>query len=387
MQHKKILLSILLGFSVFITKAQTQSVHDTIPFDIVHNKFIFQAHIDGKPLRMILDTGGINALVADSAEYFGFRALSAHRIADMNDAIVQTQVGAVTNFRIGRVLNWNTGRITLFPPQPFFRDLGVAGTVGGEFFRGVCLTIDRRNRHFIISYPFRPSNVPRGSAVQMEMGNSFHAIAPVSVGGEMINVLFDTGKSGFLNVGINDFERLQEKGLVEITHTGEGILFVGVAGIENAVSDKITTVNIPEITLPGGKRLLNVGATVSRQTAATVFGQELLDLGLLVLDYPRSNLYFLPHEDEPTDVAHLTRRWNTRILPTADGFFMVVATIGETEVEIGDRVWSINGTPLTLDNFSEMFVLELLEKSENGTAEIMVGDDENQLRKAIIRKI
>jgi hypothetical protein len=389
MTHKKIFISILLGLLCgFTAKAQTTPViHDTIPFEIVHDKFIFQAHIDGKPLRLILDTGGINALVADSAEHFGFQAIATQRISDVNDAVIQTQMGSVSNFRIGRYMNWNSGRVTLIPNQQFFRDLGVAGTVGGEFFRDICLTIDKRNQHLILSHPFRPPGIPRGSGAQMEMGHSLHAVAPISFGDEMIDVLFDTGKSGFLNLSARDFERLEQKGLAELKYTGEGILFVGAAGFDNALSDEIKKVNILEITLPGGKRLLNVGATVTR-TSTTLFGQRLLYFGVLVLDYPRGHLYFLPYEDEPSDVAEITRKWNTRIVPvTAAGGFVVVATIGETEVKIGEQVWSINGTPLTLDNFSEMFVLELLEKSENGIAEIMVGNNENQLRKETKKKI
>jgi hypothetical protein len=390
MSRKKILITAVFGLLCFaIAEAQTRrQIHDTIPFEIVYDKFIFQAKIDGKPLRLILDTGGINALVADSAEYFGFTAISTQRIADANDAVMLTQMGSVQNFRIGRYMNWSTGRMTLIPNHQFLRDLGVAGTVGGEFFAQVCLTIDKRNRHFIISAPFRPSGISRSDGTPMEMGSTFHAVVPVSFGGEEINVLFDTGKSGFLNMSAADFERLNRAGSAEKEYIGSGILFVGATGFDNAISDEIIKALVPEITLPGGKQLLNVGTTVS-QTTTTIFGQQLLDFGVMMLDYPRGLFYFFPYEeyrDVATDVAEMTRVWNTRILPVHDSF-RVVATIGEVDTEIGDRVWSINGTPLTLDNFSEMFVLELLGKAENGMAEIMIGEYENQLRKVTIKRI
>jgi len=380
-------LVIVVGlFFSFTATAQTQMVYDTIPFEIIKGKFVFTAKIDGKPARFILDTGGQNIMTAENAAEYGVEILRSQTIADANDAMIHVRMGAVKNLKIGKWMNWDVGKMTVVPNNRFFQELGVVGAIGGEAFGSICLSIDRRNQYFTVSYPFRPRGISRNDGTPMEMGNSFHAITPITVGSEHINILFDTGMSGFLSLSAKDFEKInKQKGNVEKRYTGHGILFVGVAGLENAISDSIFTVRIPVMTIPGGKQLHNVNSFVGQQST-TVFGQKLFDYGVVMLDYPRGLFYFFPYENEPSDVDAVTKAWNVRILPIID-HFEVVATIGDVDMRVGERVWNINGTDLTLENFSETFVLALLDDTERDTADLIVGENENQLRKVIIKKI
>ncbi|MCL2561608.1 MAG: pepsin/retropepsin-like aspartic protease family protein [Rikenellaceae bacterium] len=369
--------------------AQTQMVHDTIPFEIIQNKFVFEARIDGKPARFILDTGGQNIIMAEHVEHYGIDLIKSQAILDVNDARTQAWLGAAKDFRIGKWMVWNPGRILVVPNNQFFRDLGVVGTVGGDFFSGVCLTIDRRNRRFMISHPYRPAGIPRDAGTPMNMGSTFHAVVPVSVGSEKTDILFDTGKSGFLALSADDFEKLSaaRQDNVEKRETGFGLLYVGVGGIEGAIVDTVHKVNVPVITLPGGHELHNVGSLVGRHPA-TIFGQEIFEHGIVMLDYPRGLFYFFPYEEGPTDVAMETRAWNVRILPFMDdgrGVFTVVMTVGDVDLSIGDRVWSIDGVDLAQERPAEDVILILLEGRD--TAAIMVGDAPERLREVIIRKI
>jgi len=387
MSNKKWLLAAILAV-IFknAALAQVQMVYDTIPFEIVQDKFIFQAKIDGKHVRFILDTGGQNTIVADSADYYGVETLRTQTIADVNDATIQVRVGSVKNLRVGKWMNWNVGKVTMVPNNQFFRDLGVVGTIGGGYFANVCLSIDRRNRRFTISYPYRPPGISRNDGTEMEMGDDCYAIVPITIGSERIKALFDSGMSGFFALSANDYDKLNiQQGDVEKQHTGYGILYVGVSGIEKAISDSIYKAAMPVLTLPGGKEFHNVGSLVGQQSTSLV-GQKLFDYGVVMLDYPRGLFYFFPYEKEPSDVEEITKVWNVRILPVTD-HFAVVATIGDVALRIGDRVWKINGTDLTLENFSETFVNELLENSGKDTAEIVIGDNQKNLRKVTIKKI
>jgi hypothetical protein len=384
MNKKNFLLAILLILSG-AAHAQTQIVHDTIPFEIVQDKFIFQATIDGKPLRLILDTGGQNILVADSADHYGVEILRSQTIADVNGARIQTQVGGVKNFRIGRRMKWDFGKMTIVPNNPFFRELGVAGAVGGEAFKEVCLSIDRRNRRFTISYPYRPGNIPRSAGTPIH-SNTDHAIVPVRFGSDTIDVLFDTGASGFLSLSADDFKKLNARpGNVVKQAAGSGILYVGVAGIDQALADSLYKVSIPVMTLPGGKELHNVG-TLAGPHPATIAGQKLFDYGIVMLDYPRGLFYFFPYEEGASDVEAETKTWNVKILPVADRF-EIVATIGPVDAAVGDRVWEIDGIDLAGVKFSETAVLELLERVEGDSTLILTGPEKKGARRVEIRKI
>jgi subtilisin family serine protease len=367
------------------TAAQTQQVYDTIPFDIVQEKFIFTATINGKPARLILDTGGQNLIVADSAAYYGVNIVAGHTIAGIGNATTPARLGTVDDLRIGRRMHWRAGKVTVAPNNQFFRDLGVAGILGGEAFSQVCLSIDKRNKRFTIAYPFRPNKIPRSAGAAMKMGSAFHAIAPVTVGGERLDVLFDTGMQGFLSLGAADFEKLRAHpgNIIEVQHTGYGILYVGIAGIKGAVSDSIYKVRIPELTLPGGMAFHNVGALVMPH-ATSIAGQKLFDYGTVMLDYPRGLFYFFPYDTTRADVAAETKVWNTKILPMA-GHFEVVAVIGHTGLAVGERVWAINGADLATQPLSETAVDTLL--GGHDTATVTVGHDKATLRTVIIKQL
>jgi hypothetical protein len=218
----------------------------------------------------------------------------------------------------------------------------------------------------------------------MKMGNTFHAIAPVAVGKDSIDVLFDTGMSGFLSLSAADFEKLNaHPGNIEVQHTGYGILYVGIAGIKGAVSDSIHKVCIPKLTLPGGMEFHHVGALVMPH-AMSIAGQKLFDHGVVMLDYPRGLFYFFPYDTNRVEVEAETKVWNTNILPI-DGHFEVVATIGHTGLAVGERVWAINDTDLAAQPLSETVVETLL--GEHDTAVITAGHDKTTLRKVIIKKL
>jgi hypothetical protein len=256
--------------------------------------------------------------------------------------------------------------------------------VGGEAFSQVCLSIDKRNKRFTIAYPFRPNKIPRSEGASMKMGSAFHAIAPVAVGGESLDVLFDTGMPGFLSLGAADFEKLRARpGNIDVQHTGYGILYVGIAGIKGAVSDSIHKVRIPKLTLPGGMEFHNVGALVMPH-AVSIAGQKLFDHGTVMLDYPRGLFYFFPYDTGRADAEAETKVWNTRILPI-DGHFEVVATIGHADLACGERVWAINGAGLAAQPLSEAVVDALL--GDHDTAVITAGHDKTTLRKVIIKKL
>lgn len=371
-------------FSAMQSQAQTKILYDTIPFEIVQDKLIITASIDGQPVKMILDTGGQNTIVADSAKAHNVQFIRSQTIADVNDARIETYIGSVSNFRVGRWMKWDVGKVTVIPGNPFFRELGVAGTVGAEFFSQVTLAIDRRNKRIIISHPYRPAGISRadGIAVKMDSSNAFQASVPVRFGDRTVEVLFDSGAGGFLSLSDSDYAAL--KGIAVEQETGHGLLYVGAAGIGEAVTDTIRKVSIPVITLPGGKVLENVGTLVGNHPA-TIAGQKLFDYGIAMFDYPRGLFYFLPYEDGASDVADETRIWNVRILPMVEegvGLFRVVATIGDTGIANGERVWEIGGVDLAEEMLSENTVNGLLENVD--TAVITVGEDKREVE---IRKI
>ncbi len=376
------IIAALCFCSVCVSAQTRQQVHDTIPFEIVQGKLIFGASIAGHPVKLILDTGGQNIIVADSAKMLGTEFIRNHTIADVNDASINVWIGRVKNFKVGNFWGWGVKEVTVVPNNQFFKELGVVGAVSGDMFKEACLTIDRRAKHFVISYPYRPAGISRADGTVVDMGQLYHPIVPVKFGDKVLDVLFDTGATGFLSFGESDYRKVEDQ--TEQEARGHGLLYVGAAGISGAIVDSIYKVNVPQVTLPGGKVLENVGMLVGGHST-TIAGQQILDMGVMMLDFPRGLFYFFPYEDGPTDVREATKSWNVKILPMVEegkGLFRVVATVGDTPVEVDERVWSINGIDLATVALSENSIAELLDGRH--TAKLVAGDTRREVE---IRKI
>ena len=382
---KKIQKLLLCGglLSGYAACGQVQRKTDTVPFEVAHGKFIIEATINGKPARLIMDTGGVTTLTSDTASYYGATVLSAGTFADVNNARLSFGTGAVDHLRIGNLLVWESADVAIVPNNGFFRSIGVVGTVGGEIFQAVCLTIDKRSRRLTITYPYRPKGISRSSGTPMALGPYVQSKVPMTVGGRSVSVLFDTGMSGFLALGQQDYAAIKPS--TELRQAGYGFMHVGIGGIKSARKDSLYKVSVPAMVAPGGKEFRNVGAVVLPQPQ-TIVGQDLLTYGRVMLDYPRGLFYFFPYSDEPVDMEASSKIWNVKILPVG-GHFEITATLGACDFQTGERVWNINGVDLAAAAPSELLINEIFASIPGDTAWILVGSDEKQLRKAPIRKL
>ena len=70
---KKITTLLLCGclLTGYAAGGQVQRKTDTIPFEILHGKLIIEATINGKPARLIMDTGGVTTLASYTASHYG----------------------------------------------------------------------------------------------------------------------------------------------------------------------------------------------------------------------------------------------------------------------------------------------------------------------------
>jgi hypothetical protein len=382
---KKIKQLLLCGFLLgsHAVSGQIERKTDTIPFEIIHGKFVVNATINGKPARLIMDTGGVNTLVSDTLEHYGATVSGVGAFSDVNSAQLNFGKGAVSQLHLGDLLVWEVADVTVVPNNGFFRSLGVVGTVGGEIFQPVCLTIDKRNRQFTISYPFRPKDISRADGTLMDLGQYTQPRVPMTIGGRKIKVLFDTGMSGFLSLGPQDYAGV--KSSTEIRHTGYGFMHVGIGGIKNARPDSLYKISVPAMTVPGGKEFRNVGAMIL-PLSQTIVGQDLLDYGKVMLDFPRGLFYFFPYDDAPVDMDAAYRMWNVKVLPV-DGHFEITAVLGAGDFKTGERVWNINGVDLANAEPSELFIDGIFDSITEDAAWMLVGSHKKKLRKVTIRKI
>lgn len=380
-------LVLLLSSGLTASRAQHQSQasrYDTIPFEVVHGKIIVPARIGGRPTKFILDTGGRNLMTSDSARYHGAELTGQHSVSDVNSGNLGMNTASVGNLSIGRLMNWEAASFLVTAPNNFFRELGVAGLLGGEAFAHVCIVLDMRSREMVVCHPYRPPGLSRADAIQMSLTNNFHTYVPLTTGTKQLSVLFDTGMDGFFGISESDYEKLDSPSDASVEADGRGFLYVGIGGIKAAKPEKIVRARIPRISF-GGKEFTNVLTTTQRRNYS-LLGIGTLDYGKVVIDYPRGLLYFIPYDEGPSDMYDETKMWNVKILPVGD-HFEITAVIGDAGVEIGERVWEIDGKSLEDAAPSELLINGMFDSVEGDNCVIRVGADMNNLRDVKISKI
>lgn len=373
-----------LAAAAAATAQETRHLTDTIPFELAGGKIIIRAKIDNKPVRFIVDTGGRNIMVRDSAEYYGLKVVGQRTVGDANNSNISFPYGSVNNLKIGTFMKWDVTAFMAVPNFNYFKELGVVGALGGESFSKVCVTFDRRAKHLIINYPYRPAGVSRADGLSMDMGEHAYTRVPMQIGGETVDILFDTGMSGFLSVDNRDFETLKDKQVFDIEAEGQGFTSIGITGFAGASANDLHKIDIPEFRV-GSKTFTHVGS-LAQPRPRTIMGQDLLEYGRVMVDYPRGLFYFFPYDAEPTDMRETTRIWNITIMPVVD-HFEVTAVVGDLSLEVGERVWKVAGHDLSGAPLSDTHILELLEAVEGGETVITVGPDAKNLREITVRKI
>jgi predicted aspartyl protease len=100
-----------------------------VPFDLVNNHIYVRATVDGQPVRMIVDTGGHNALTTTAARRLGITA---------DGTLVAEGAGQTkASLGFGRARQLAVGDAVLAEPLLAVRDFGMLADVEGEDFDGV----------------------------------------------------------------------------------------------------------------------------------------------------------------------------------------------------------------------------------------------------------
>ena len=152
-------------------------------------------------------------------------------------------------------------------------------------FRNTVMTIDSRRKKITMSSPYRPDYMKLDHRANMELVTGFGLVCPVTIDGVEHKLLFDTWTDGMIAMTEEDFQKFSGKsGGKAMTGTGYGKADVEtstkVAGTCSFVKD-----NFSEVTVVEGKGLTR-----------SMLGNDILDKGLVSLDFARQRVYFQPFD-------------------------------------------------------------------------------------------
>ncbi len=126
----------------------------TIPFDLINNHIYIDARVNGRPLRVMLDTGGLNVLTPPTTEALGLKSEGSFQARGTGEKSASFGLTRVNEVQIGDATVINQTFYVL-PLQDLDKVEGVplAGLVGFEVFRRFVVRIDYAQRQLTLMLP------------------------------------------------------------------------------------------------------------------------------------------------------------------------------------------------------------------------------------------
>ena len=375
-------------FPFLAGKAQysTRRICDTIHYEFIQDKIIIPVTVNGVKVRYIVDTGGQTGTIREKAvEMKAVGKGGVRGVSDVNGMSLSYEECVLNDVRLSPNYKLTQMKSIIFPPNGFFRDLGVAGILGSDAFAQAVVTFDAQEKIMVINYPYRPAGLKITDGVLFYPGSMNHPIVDVDFGGITKRVLFDTGARGLLALSADDYEGLKDSMKNHLLGSAFGINSIGIGGFDYRNATEIDKVSLDHVNFVG-KEFINM-ESVTVKMGMSLMGVEMLKFGKVVIDYMRNRFYFFPYEDQVEDLAGKVKNWNVGILPVAERF--EITTVWDSvkdQVALGDQVIRVNGKELSELKQSQLEIDALLESVEGETVEIVILKDGKEKKVEIRRE-
>ena len=276
-------------------KAQTlNSMTEIIPFKTIDGKIIIEACVNGVTANFALDLAGHNALLPEAVSKLKINTGNAGSFGSYQDfkfkQVSVTKVYEIATLNIGYNTFSNNLPTFILEDEPYLRKLGVIGVLNSEAFRTSVLTIDMQRQKITITQPYRPSYMKLNYRENIELTEGLGIVCPIVIQNKTIPLILDTWSEGLINLTEKDFNEwstLYQKG------TPQNISI----GYKEAVQEEESLV-LPQTTFIKTK-IENAIAVKNPSLKHSVLGKELLNHGILSIDYVHQKIYFQPFDLAP----------------------------------------------------------------------------------------
>ncbi len=259
-----------------------------IPAERVGNYLRVNAVVNGKPLKLIVDTGaGLNVLTWEAAKLVGAEGGQNIQASGAGTKTTPAKMVTLPEFRLGDAVVKNEPAVVLTLPEVLHCD----GLVGYSFLRHFATTFDYDTNTLTVrkSGAYKPAASETTGDLKIR---SNHPHVKGQIAGESGWLLLDTGNSGTTNI----LKWLVTKqNLVSKWHTSsERIVGKGVGGDLKGFVAISPGFEVQGMTLPAGQVTLDAsGAQAFSDTEVMAnVGAEHIRRFRMTLDYPANKAFF-----------------------------------------------------------------------------------------------
>lgn len=285
----KLLLLVALCLCTLTGQAQTKNTSSEVKdYREVDGKIVLTLAVNGEMADFVLDLAGHTALLPEWIEKLHVDTNAPGRLQYdhfLYRPVPVEKTVSIKTMSFGNSVFGNEVPAFVLKDEPYLRELGVAGVVGGSLFRNTVLTIDSRRKKMTMSTPYRPGYMKLDHRATMELLAGSAVLCPVMIDGMEHKLLLDTWSDGMIQLSDKDFQKATApEGKNEKVAKGYG---KANTDAPVKVAGKCTFVKSEFTDVPMAK-----GEKLSR----SVLGNGILKEGLLSIDFGKRKVYFQPFD-------------------------------------------------------------------------------------------
>lgn len=346
-------------------KTDSKNYFTKIKYKNVKSKIIIPVLVEGKTYQFLFDTGAPNVISSEILKTLNNKPLKSLTISDSNNREGTMQLTQLSALSIGNITFRNTSAL-IFEDEGnvIFDCYEVDGIIGSNLLRKSVVQINAKNKELIITNKIKNLEVESNAPSKLTLvGGQGSPYIEIKLKGEKTaseSLLFDTGATGFYDMTEEHFNLFKNNNIAVTISKGKGASGMGLFGASE-VNDKYR-LKIPSITV-NNYDFKNVWTTTTSDSNSRI-GAEILDYGIVTLDFRMKNFYFEGF-DNPTDL-------NEKLLgftPIIDNNKLVVGVVWDKElkdkVSYGDEIISINTFSVANANICDFFTNKSIFKSSD----------------------
>jgi len=329
------------------TEIYTLSLHDALP--------ISNASIDGKPIRVIVDTGGVNLLTPESAKKLGITSEGKLAGSGVGDEKVDLSIAHAGEVKLGgAVLSHPVFYVIDLGPLPAAEGVELDGLVGFEMFRRFRVTVDYQKHVLTLTDPAKFTPPAGAKVVPFEMSERIPIVSG-TLDGVPVRLSIDTGSRASLTMHspfVKEHDLVARYSAAPETVTGWG-----VGGPSRGRPARLGTLQLGDVAVKDVAADFytgNKGAFADPDLSGNLGGGVLRRFAV-TFDYDARKMYLVPNKDfarpDPWDRSGL---WLFR-----DGNALKVVAVApgspaeKAGVAVDDRIEKINGEAVAKRKLSD----------------------------------
>lgn len=326
-----------------------------VPFDLVNNHIYVNGTIDGKPARLLVDTGGANLLTPKAAKALGLAPKGALAVRGVGEDTVDLAFANADEVRVGdAVLDHPVFYVVDLGDVPAIEGAHIDGLVGYEMFRRFGVTIDYAGGVLTLSEPAKFSPPAGAHALPFEQAERIPIVAG-TLDSLPIRASIDTGSRVSLTLHA-PFAR--EHGLVAKYHADiESVVGWGVGGPSRGRPARFGRLALGGFAVDGIAGDIytgDKGSFASPDLSANI-GGGVLKRFTVALDYSSKRMYLAPNEHfSVPDAFDRSGLWlmgagtALRVVDVAAG-----SAAAKAGLQVEDRITRIGGEDIAAHGLSD----------------------------------